>query len=67
MLADDGAAYARKLEAAGVPVTHRVYPGVVHEFFGAGPAVDKAKDAENFAASQLAKAFGSGTTVAKAD
>ena len=57
MLADDGKAYADKIEAAGVPVKHEVYKGVVHEFFGMGLAVDRAKAAENFAGEQLKKAF----------
>ena len=60
MLADDGTAYAEKLEAAGVPVKHEVYKGVVHEFFGMGLAVDRAKAAENFAGLQLQKAFSGG-------
>ncbi len=29
---DDGKAYADKLEAAGVAVTHQFYPGQVHGF-----------------------------------
>lgn len=63
VLADDGAAYARKLEEGGVKVTHKVYPGVVHEFFGMGMVVDKAHDAEQFAAGELRKAFASGASV----
>lgn len=63
VLADDGAAYARKLEEGGVKVTHKVYPGVAHEFFGLGMVVDKAHDAEQFAAGELRKAFASGATV----
>ena len=57
VLADDGKAYAEKLEAAGVKVNHEVYKGVTHEFFGMGLAVDRAKAAENFAGEQLKKAF----------
>ena len=57
VLADDGAAYADKLEAAGVKVNHEVYKGVVHEFFGMGLAVDRAKAAQNFAGEQLKKSF----------
>ena len=60
VLADDGAAYAEKLEAAGVPVKHEVYKGVTHEFFGMGLAVERAKAAENFAGEQLKKAFAAG-------
>jgi acetyl esterase len=33
-LADEGIAYARRLEAAGVEVTPRFYGGVTHGFFG---------------------------------
>ena len=57
VLADDGKAYADKLEGAGVKVKHEVYKGVTHEFFGMGLAVDRAKAAENFAGEQLKKAF----------
>jgi len=31
-LRDEGIEYARKLEEAGVPVTHRAYGGVIHDF-----------------------------------
>lgn len=33
-LRDDGAAYADRLEAAGVPVTYRNYDDMIHGFFG---------------------------------
>lgn len=33
-LRDDGAAYARRLEADGVAVTHRNYDDMIHGFFG---------------------------------
>ena len=65
VLADDGAAYAEKLEAAGVPVKHEVYKGVTHEFFGMGVAVDRAQAAENFAGERLKMAFAHGEKVAK--
>ena len=35
---------------------------MTHEFFGMGAVVDKAKEAENFAADQLKQAF-TGSTV----
>lgn len=43
-LYDDNLAYARALDAAGVPVTLRVFPALPHGFFGQG-AVSRAADA----------------------
>ena len=37
---------------------HAGFDGVTHEFFGMGAVVTKARDAVNFAASQLKKALG---------
>lgn len=64
VLRDDGMAYAKKLEEAGVRVTTKNYDGVLHEFFGMGSAVDKAKQAEIFAAEELKKAFAGGSAAA---
>ena len=50
--------YARRLEAAGVPVMQHTYPGVTHEFFGMGAVVPEAKDAVNMAATALKRAYG---------
>jgi acetyl esterase len=38
-----------KLKAAGNGVTHKVYGGVTHEFFGMDAVVAKAKEAQDFA------------------
>lgn len=57
-LLSEGKAYADRLKKDGVPVTYREYSGVAHEFFGMGAVVPKAKEAEQFAAGQLVKAFG---------
>ena len=56
-LRSGGAMLADKLKAAGVPVEYQNYEGVTHEFFGMGAVVDKAKDAEQFGADNLKKAF----------
>jgi acetyl esterase/lipase len=44
-LCDEGEAYARKLEAAGVPVRHRCLESLCHSFtnFGAIPAAAAAQ------------------------
>jgi acetyl esterase len=41
-LRDQGAEYAKTLEAAGVPVTYTNYEGMVHIFFQLGPLADAA-------------------------
>jgi acetyl esterase len=57
-LRDEGEAYARKLEAAGVPTRLIRYDGVFHGFFSMNGAIDQADDAHAFAASELKNAFG---------
>ncbi len=42
-LRDEGAAYAKALEAAGVPVTHHEGPGLIHGYFGMGETVEAAR------------------------
>ena len=56
-LLTEGKQYADKLEAAGVKVQYKVYPGVTHEFFGMGAVLDEAKQAEELAAEGLKDAF----------
>jgi len=56
-LMSEGKAYADALQKAGVKVDYKLYTGVTHEFFGMGAVVPKAKDAEQFAADGLKKAF----------
>lgn len=50
-------AYAERLSAFGVPVRYRFYKGLTHEFFSMGQVVERAKDANQFAADGLKKAF----------
>lgn len=56
-LLSEGKMLADKLAAAGVRVEYRRYDGVTHEFFGMAAAVDKAKDAQEFAAKGLQRGF----------
>ncbi|GGE77608.1 alpha/beta hydrolase [Massilia psychrophila] len=56
-LQSEGKAYADRLKKDGVAVTYKQYMGVTHEFFGMGAVVPKAKEAEQFAADALKKAF----------
>ncbi|MBR0983189.1 alpha/beta hydrolase [Bradyrhizobium liaoningense] len=42
-LRDEGAAYARALEAAGVRVKHHEGPGLIHGYFGLGDASEVAR------------------------
>ncbi len=44
-LRDEGKDYADKLDAAGVPVTHVNYPGMVHGFFSMRGLIPKAREA----------------------
>lgn len=49
------------LKNAGVKVTHKIYDGVTHEFFGMGAVVAKAKDAQKLAGEQLKQSLGATT------
>lgn len=56
-LRDEGDAYAKALEAAGVTVTHRVFEGVDHYFTHTGP-VPAAKEAIELMVTTLRTALG---------
>jgi acetyl esterase len=55
-LRDDGANYAAALEKAGVPVTMKEYPGMIHGFFGHGFMVDDAYNLRTWLSEQIVKA-----------
>ena len=66
-LKSDGDKLADKMKAAGVDVTHKLYTGVTHEFFGMNAVVAKSKEAQDFAVAQLKKGFeGQATTTGNA-
>ena len=55
-LRDEGRAYARRLEAAGVPAEDRCFPGLVHGFLHLAGAIPAAKAALDHAAAALRRA-----------
>ena len=57
---DQGEAYGRRLEAAGVPVTIKRYAGAIHVFFQMGGVIDSGKEAVADAGAALRSAFSTG-------
>ncbi len=63
-LRDQGEAYARRLEQAGVPVTLRRYEGAIHVFFHMSAVCDSGRQALAEAGSALRAALHAGQRVA---
>lgn len=62
-LRDEGEAYAERLRAAGVPVEHVRYDGLIHGFYNMFAAIDRARDALHDSAGRLREALaGEGVT-----
>lgn len=53
VLHDDGVLYTQKLRSAGVPVTYKNYPGMIHGFFNYGSAIDEGITARTFLAQSI--------------
>jgi acetyl esterase len=58
-LRDEGEAYARRLEEAGVPVTLKRYDGVIHGFIGQAGEFDVGKRAVIDAVTAIRQALSS--------
>jgi acetyl esterase/lipase len=56
-LCDEGEAYAKQLQAAGVPTTCTRYDGMIHGFFGMAAVLDKGQQAVAEACAALRQAF----------
>lgn len=56
-LADEGAAYARKMNEAGVSVEHTEYKGMIHGFFSFGHILDQGRQAIADACTRLKAAL----------
>jgi acetyl esterase len=61
---DQGEAYARRLQEAGVPVTVKRYAGAIHVFFNLGGVIDSGREAVADAAAALRQAFSAGAASA---
>ncbi len=57
VLYDDGLRLAEALTAAGTPVVHKVFPGMIHGFFGMAPDIAAASEAQAFVGEALAAAL----------
>ena len=56
-LKSEGEMLADNLKKAGVSTNYKLYKGVTHEFFGMAALITEAKDAQQYAAGDLKKAF----------
>jgi acetyl esterase len=57
VLHDEGVAFAEALAAAGTPVEHIDWPGMIHGFFSFAPLLDEGKAAQRLACERLSGVF----------
>jgi len=57
-LCDEGEAYARRLDEAGVPTQHVRYDGVIHGFVSMYEILDKGRDAIELGCKRMRESFG---------
>lgn len=57
VLHDEGVALAEAMAAAGTPVDHVDWPGMIHGFFSFAPYLDEGKAAQRLACERLRAAF----------
>lgn len=57
VLHDEGVAFAEAMAAAGTPVDHVDWPGMIHGFFSFAPYLDEGKAAQRLACEHLRAAF----------
>jgi acetyl esterase len=57
-LRDEGEAYAKRMQGAGVAVELRRYDAMIHAFFGLSEAFDASRDAMSLVGTALRRAFG---------
>jgi len=60
VLRDDGANYAQRLQNAGIPVTLKEYPGMIHGFLNHGQFVPDAYEMRRWLGAQIVKAVNAG-------
>lgn len=56
-LRSEGRELAEKMREQNVDVEYKHYKGVTHEFFGMAPVLQEARNAQDFAAKEMKKAF----------
>ncbi len=61
VLHDEGVAFAEAMAAAGTPVEHIDWPGMIHGFFSFAPFLDEGKAAQRLACERLRTVFAAAT------